>query len=175
MIRFDPKPMDEEQFHHLFDVLHDGCFLGNWTATARALGISVTTARKWSTTPPKRPHEAKVIELAIREVHEYMTSHRSKKIRKRANKVWNQIARGDPEKAKLIEANTHSNSGAISHLLKLISQKPTLEIDSEELFKLANMGGYNRRTLQSAAEHLQLEKETKGFGKDKITWYKLPR
>ena len=167
--------MDEEQFHDLFDVLHDGCFMGNWTATARALGISVTTARKWSTHPPKRPQEAKMIELTIREVHAYMSSHRSKKMRKRAVKVWNQIARGNLEEAQLIEANTHSNSGAVRHLLKLISQKPNGEIDTEELFKVANMGGYNRRTLQSAAEHLQLDKETKGFGKDKITWYKLPR
>lgn len=173
--KFSPPKIDEEKFHTLFDILHDGCFESNWSATARALQISEKTARRWAIKAPKRYWEYSNLHQAVKEVHRYMAGSKHKKIRTRAAKVLGQLNRNGLERiAEYMEWNTSSESEAILHLISTIAWQPHREISTEELFKAANAGGFSRRTLQRVADEVGLEKETKGYGENKVTWYSIP-
>lgn len=173
--KFQPQQMNEEHFHTLFDILHDGCFEGNWKATSRALQISEKTARRWATTAPKRAGELHLLHRTIKEIHQWMSGSKHKKIRKRAEKVLGQLHRhGLEQMAEYMEFNTHSEAEALLHLVSVIAHTPHREISTEELHKVANSGGFSKRTLRRAAEQIGLTKETRGYGEDKITWYIIP-
>lgn len=175
MTNYRPPQMDEDQFHALFDILHDGCFEGNWTATSRALQISINTCKRWSREAPKRYWEFHNLHKTVREVHAYMAASKHKKTRKRAEKVLGQLHRAGLQTiAETIQANTHSDSEALIHLVSTIAWTPHREISTEELHLPANSGGFSKRTLRLAAEQIGLTKETKGYGPDKITWYSIP-
>src|SRR3546814_13775583 len=47
-------PPNDDLFHDLFDILHETCLNGNWTATARALDVSASTLKRWNTNPPQQ-------------------------------------------------------------------------------------------------------------------------
>lgn len=173
--KYNPASMDEDKFHTLFDILHDGCFEGNWRATSRALQISEKTARRWSTQAPKRSAELHILHKTLREVHAWMASSKHKKIRKRAEKVLGQLHRHGLERmAEYMEFNTQAEHEALLHLVSVIAHTPHREISTEELHKAANSGGFSKRTLRLAAEQIGLPKETRGYGEDKITWYMIP-
>lgn len=104
-----------------------------------------------------------------------MAASKHKKIRKRAEKVLGQLKRaGLEEMATYMEFNTHSESEALLHLVSVIAHTPHREISTEDLHKVANSGGFSKRTLRLAAEQIGLPKETRGYGEDKITWYMIP-
>lgn len=173
---YRPPAMDEEMFHTLFDILHDNCFRGNYSATARALQISVLTARKWAITPPKRHWELHNLHKAIKEVHNYMAASKHKKIRKRADHVVGRLRfEGLETMADTFEQRAANHSEACAHVLSLIAHRPTREISSDEMFLAANMGGFSKRILTYALGQMGIEHRTRGAGKDKMTWYYIPQ
>jgi len=174
--KFSPPEINEEKFHQLFDILHEGCFEGNWTATSRALQVNQRTIRRWSKTAPKRYWEYVNLHSAVKEVHRWMAASKHKKIRIKAEKVLGQLRRNGLETiAEYMEWNTNSESEAIIHLISTLAHTPHREMSTEELHKTANSGGFSKRTLRLAAEQVGITKETRGYGEDKITWYIIPK
>lgn len=176
MAKYSPQPQNEDRFHKLFDVLHDYCFKGNWTATARALQISVNTAKAWSNEAPKRYWEIYTLERCIKEVHAYMTAHKQKVVRDRAAQVLGALqAAKEHDMADLLEAQTHSEDRAGLHLISLLAHSPMREMSTVDLFKSGNLGPFKRRTMQHARRQLGIKKHTRGYGEDKETFWYIPR
>ena len=173
--KFTVKPLDEDMFHTLFDILHDGCMEGNYAATARILGLHVNTVRKWAITAPKDPWANHRLRDAINFVYGSLVNSVHKKIRKRAAKVKSQLERAGLHKmTEYLEYNEANNAGAVRHLLVTLNLAQDQEVSTKQLRKPAFSGGYSMRALRQAAEVLQLDKETTGFGDDKETWWRLP-
>jgi hypothetical protein len=173
--KYPLPPMDEDRFHELFDILHDGCFEGNWAATARALGVSINTAKKWSKEAPTRYWETNNVLQAIKYIHSLMASSKHKQHRTRAAKIVVQLKRQNLElDAEHLEQNTSAHGEALLHLISTLAWTKLREMSTEELHLAANSGGFSKRILRQAAEQIGLPKETRGFGKDKITWYSIP-
>jgi hypothetical protein len=173
--KFTPTPLDEELYFKLFDILHDGCMKGNWSATARALGISTLTARKWGVKPPRDPWTNKRLDLTIREVYKFMVNSKHKGLRRRAQIVKGQLERSGLSSMKeYMEYNEQAQAGAVRHLLVTISRAADSQISLNDLRLPGIGGGYSMRSFRHAAEILQLDKVTEGFGSSKKTYYRLP-
>lgn len=175
MSKFQPKPLDHDLFFQLFDILHDGCMDGNWSATARLLGVTTRTARLWSKTPPKFAWINHILHQCITEVYHSMTHSKHKKIRRKAEKVAGQLARSDlhslQEYLQYNEANNENVKRALFvEMLSLPDEGTTLN----ELRKPGRIGAYSERAIRGAAQDLGLIIETRGFGADKKTHYRLP-
>lgn len=174
--KFKPRPLDTDLFHTLFDILHDGCMENNYAATARVLGINPKTVKRWAITAPSDPWLNVVLQRAITEVYYFLANSRHKKFRKRAANVRGQLHRsGLSTLTEVIEDNEANNSGAVRHLLISLNEAPGQELSTRDLRKPAYSGGYSLRMLRQAADIMELERETTGFGEDKQTFYRLPR
>ena len=174
--KYSVPPLDEEMFHTLFDILHDGCMEGNYAATGRILDLHVNTVRKWAINAPKDRWANHVLKAAINFVYSTMVNSSHKKIRKRAQKVKAQLERAGLHKmTEYMEYNEANNAGAVKHLLTTLNEADGQEMSTADLRKPANSGGYSMRALRHAAQVLQLEKETSGFGDEKVTFYRIPR
>lgn len=173
---FTPKKMDEDEFRTLFNLLHEVCFNCNFAATARTLGISPITARKWDKKPPKRGWETYIVRTALKHVMRYMSASIHKKYRQRTIAVQVALkASGYKNVQEEIEAGMVEYSKARTHVMSMVAHSPSREISSDQLFSTANNGGYGRDLIRMAAKQLGIKRETKGFGKHKTTYYFIPR
>lgn len=171
--KFSPQPLDEDMFFKLFDILHDGCMEGNWSATARVLGITHVTARAWSKKPPKGPWWNHILHIAISEIYQSMARSKHKKIRKRAEKVAGQLHKAELHKLlDYAQFNEVNNSTVQRDLLVLMHQREELTL--QELKKPGNLGSYSARAIREAATQLGLIRTISGFGKDKQVTYRMP-
>lgn len=173
--KFTPQPLDEDLFFNLFDILHDGCFSGNWSATSRVLGLHPRTTREWSKKPPKGPWWNHILQAAIMEVYRSMANSTHKKTRKRAAVVRGMLHKAELHQLKdYMEYNEANNSTVRLELLVHINEAPGQELSTRDLRKAAYMGAYNQNSVREAAKQLCLIRETRGFGDDKQTFYRMP-
>lgn len=169
-------PADDDRFHELFDILHETCLNGNWSATARVLDVSVPTCRRWNTKPPQQRFWPVLLAHAIRECCRTLRSSPTKKHRKRARLAIDQLSRHSyATEADQLERDEIAEDGCARYLLTLINEAPGQTISTAELRKAKHSGAYSMRAFRYAAERLCLDKETEGFGADKVTYWSMPR
>ena len=173
--KFEVPELNEELFFKLFDILHDGCMEGNYSATARVLGISRLTAIRWSKQPPKGPWWNHILHIAVSEVYQSMTRSKHKRIRKRAEKVAGALHRADLHDLKdYIDFNEANNSDVQRALLVEVNEAPQRRMTLTQLKKPAHLGAYSVRAIREAAVQLSLVREVSGFGEDKEVTYRMP-
>lgn len=173
--KFTPRPVDQDLYRKLMDILHEDALDYNFSATARVLGINRRTAQAWYKHPPDNPWINTILREAIIQVYYFLYNSKHKKFRKRAA-----IVRGSLHRLKLselkevIEENEANQSEAIKHLLITINEAPGQQISTRDLRLPAYNGGYSMRALRQAADVLMLDKVTQGFGEHKETFYRIP-
>lgn len=171
--KFTPTPLDPTIFTQLYDILLYDCFEGNYSATARALSISILSARKYEKAPPTNAWWSFVLLKTIKEVHQFLAQSSRSKYRLRARRVLSALSKTQfHEDAEYMLWNQNSASLAVRHLLSVMVKHK--KIDVKDLRKAGISGGYSIRILRHAAQILQLERETVGYGEDKITYWVLP-
>lgn len=169
-------PADDNLFHDLFDILHETCLNGNWSATARILDVSIPTAKRWNQHPPKQRWWPDLLQIAIRECTRQMRLSAHKKHRKRAALAADQLSRhGLRDAAEQLEKDDIADEGCVRNLLAIINEAPGQTISTAELKKSRYSSEYSLRAYRYAAERLCLDKETEGFGADKVTYWSMPR
>lgn len=169
-------PADDGLFHDLFDILHETCLNGNWRATARILDTSVPSLKRWNQNPPKQRYWSTVLIHAIRECTREMRQSVHKKHRKRAMLAIQQLSRHRiKDAAEELEKDDIADDGVVRHLLGIINEAPGQTIKVSDLRKAKYSGEYSMRAFRYAAERLCLDKETEGFGEDKVTYWSMPR
>lgn len=169
-------PADDGLFHDLFDILHETCLGGNWSATARVLDVSIPALKRWNKHPPKQRYWPLVLTHTIRECTRQLRNSPTKKHRKRAALAAAQLSRhrlGDA--AETLQKDEIADDGCARYLLTLINEAPGQTISTAELRKAKHSGAYSIRAYRYAAERLCLDKETEGFGADKVTYWSMPR
>lgn len=173
--KWEPKPLDEDMFYELFDILHDGCFEGNWSQTARVLCVGQRTIRNWSKQPPRGSWWNHILTQLINECYQSMVHSKHKKIRKRAEKIKGQLHRAGLHTLQdYLIWNEANNSDVQRALLVAINETDTQSMTLQELKKPAHLGAYSERAIRAAAESLGLVREVTGFGKEKIVTYRMP-
>ena len=174
--RIKHPTLDENKFYQLFDILHDNIYEGNWSATARALGISTPTARRWFTEPPKQYWWNFVLTQVIRENIRQLRLSRNRKHKQLARIATAALARHAQKDLLMdVDNETTHEEGALKHLLIIVNEAPGQTISTRDLRKPAFSGGYSMSTLRATAKALGLKRETEGFGEDKQTYYSMPR
>lgn len=169
-------PADDNLFHDLFDILHETCLNGNWTATARVLDVAVPTLKRWNQNPPQQRFWPVLLTHAIRECTRQMRGSAHRKHRKRADLAIQQLSRhGLKDAAEQLQTDDIADDGCARHLLMLINEAPGQTIKVSDLKKARYSGEYSMRAFRYAAERLCLDKETEGFGADKVTYWSMPR
>lgn len=169
-------PSDDSLFHDLFDILHETCLNGNWTATARVLDVSIPTAKRWNTHPPQQRWWPSLLQIAIRECTRQMRLSPHKKHRRRAALAVDQLSRHRlKDAAEELQKDEISDDGVVRELLRIVNEAPGQTIKVTDLKKAKYSGEYSMRAYRYAAERLQLDKETEGFGADKVTYWSMPR
>lgn len=169
-------PSSDEKFHELFDILHETCLGGNWSATARCLDVSVPTCRRWNTAPPQQRFWPVLLAHAIREACRELRISGSKKHKRRARLAIEQLSRhGHSTPAEELEKDEIADDGVVKRLLQIVNEAPGQTISTAELKKAKYSGEYSLRAFRYAAERLQLDRETEGFGADKVTYWSMPR
>jgi hypothetical protein len=177
MINYEMPPLDEDLFYTLFDILHDTIYKGNYSATARALSISPITAKRWARHPPTSQSWWNVI-LAhtIQQLCSQMRHSNSRTHQKQAKLAIAQLTRHNVSQlVSNIERDDHTEDGAVRHLLIKLNEAPGQTLSTQQLRLPAYSGGYTLRTFRAAAVRLMLDKDTEGFGPDKVTYYSIPR
>jgi hypothetical protein len=169
-------PPDDGLFHDLFDILHETCLAGNWTATARILDVSIPALKRWNRNPPQQRYWIFVLQHAIREVTRQLRQSPHKKHRRLAKLAIDQLSRHRlADAAEQLEKDETADDGVVRHLLSIINEAPGQTISTKDLKKARYSGEYSLRAFRYAAERLQLDKETEGFGADKVTYWSMPR
>lgn len=169
-------PADDNLFHDLFDILHETCLNGNWSATARVLDVRASTLKRWNQQPPQQRFWPSVLIHAIRECTRQMRQSGVKKYRKRASLAIDQLSRHRlKDAAEELQKDEIADDGVVRHLLSIINEAPGQTIKVSDLKKAKYSGEYSMRAFRYAAERLCLDKETEGFGADKVTYWSMPR
>ena len=169
-------PADDNLFHDLFDILHETCLGGNWSATARILDVRPSTLKRWNKEPPQQRFWPIVLTHAIRECTRQLRMSPTKKHRKRAALAADQLARHRlADAAEELQKDEIADDGCARHLLTIINEAPGQTIKVTDLKKAKYSGEYSMRAFRYAAERLCLDKETEGFGADKVTYWSMPR
>lgn len=169
---FRPKELDQELFHELFHILHGSMLRGNYSATSRVLGCTRKTAIRYATTAPTQWWWNKLLVEVIKDVYADLVQSGSKLSRGYAKRAMTDLMRVIPRDAEYMEFNAANNDGARKHLLSLFRE---LDQVSTRQLKLPRFsGGHSPRILRRAAEELELDKVTEGYGDEKVTYYRLP-
>lgn len=169
-------PADDGLFHDLFDILHETCLNGNWSATARILDVRTSTLKRWNQNPPQQRFWPIILTAAIRECCRQLRMSPTKKHRKRAALAAEQLSRHRlADAAAELEKDEVADEGCTKRLLQIINEAPGQTIAVNDLKKARYSGEYSLRAFRYAAERLCLDKETEGFGADKITYWSMPR
>lgn len=172
--KFKPRELDTHTFEGLYSILSATLCHGNLTMVAKVLGVSRTTAIRYSTRPPKaywwNQLLINVMDDLIAELMQ-STNKLHKQWAYQATRLMSEYRQKTKEKG-LLEADVTSNSEARRHILSLFRDRD--EITTRMIRKPKYSGGYAQRTLIRALESLELDKETRGFGEDKVTYYRLP-
>lgn len=166
------RTLNPDRFLELFHILHGSIFRGNFSATSRALGITRVTAIKYATEAPKQWWWEDVLINVIKTAYAEMVQSGSKRTRGLAKRAINDLTRILPREAEYMEFNAANQSNARRHLLSLFREYD--QISTRQLRKPAFSGGYSYSSLRRAADDLELDKETTGFGDEKVTYYRLP-
>jgi len=77
--------------------------------------------------------------------------------------------------AEQLQKDEVSDDGVVRELLRIVNEAPGQTIKISDLKKAKYSGEYSMRAFRYAAERLQLDKETEGFGADKVTYWSMPR
>lgn len=163
---------------HDFRILTDLLFeLNNRSnaACARALDISVKVWRRWPHTPPKWPYWNFVLKYIVTEMISTMDAKRNSHTA--AYKTYAQQQLSSLEEAdysaieQQVDNMTFQIKGAEDHLRNLLVRKGMY---FDEIRRAGNSGGYSPRMLFRAAKKLGIKKTTRGFGKDKRSYWRLP-
>lgn len=169
----DIQPLDLEEFSALTDLLFVALNQNN-SACARICGVSRITWLRWRTKPPTWPYWNHILREIIKTVMANMRIQRRGHLdNHKANiqSLYQRIPQGWQLKDQIDEW-TYQVSGAQDHLLRLLSNGG-MYVD--EIRHPVNAGGYSMSALRSAAKRLKIIKDTRGYGDDKRTKWKLPK
>lgn len=169
-------PPDDFLFYDLFDILHETCFNKNLSAVARCLGVSIPTVKRWITDPPQQRYWPTILTAAIREVVRQMRLSPHRRHRKAAKIAIAQLSRHNLKDAMdLVEQDEVNDEGVVRELLKIVNEAPGQTIRVDDLKKGKYSATHSMRAYRHAAVRLQLDKDTEGFGSDKVTYWSMPR
>lgn len=170
--KFAPKPLNTETFEGLYSILRVTVCHGNMSQVAKLLNISRATAFRWIDQPPQHYWWNHVLTAILNDVTDEMLAGTNKLHRQYAHKARREMKEYIPRNEELLEYDRSQDSDARRHILSLFREHD--QLDSRMLRKAAYSGGYPFRTLSRAIQYLELHKETRGFGEDKTTYYRLP-
>lgn len=165
--------LDKALFRELYEFLRSRVLKGNLSMTARLLGVSRATVIKWESDYPPSCQWwwTSILTMVIKELLSAMRQSSSRSTRQHEANIHLELKKLLPdEDFELYEVNDHSN--ARRHVLSLFKEYD--QVSTRMLRSAAYSGGYNIRTLRNACESLQLDKEVRGFGENKVTYYTLP-
>lgn len=162
--------LDKEEFTQLYDLLFYA-MLENETKMARLLGISKKTARNWFSKPPKNGWWTYILREAIKALLSQSRKYgQSLEHRNYVSKLLHQIPEGK-RLALHIDHLAYDYAASEVHLKTLLLDGP---MDRATIMLPRYSGGYSRRQLELAARALGVVKQQSGFGKDKISQWRLP-
>lgn len=165
------QTLDIDEFHRLTDLLFE-LLKENNSACARLLGISRITWKKWEKEPPTWPWWNMILRTII--TH-YLTALQSRrgltgKHRTRVMNALSQIQKPE-EMMSQVENEAYQINGAETHLYKLLGGKGMFW---NEIRKPGNCGGFDVRSLKSAARKMGIIKSQEGYGEHKKSYWRLP-
>lgn len=169
--KYEPEPLDEEKFQELLHILHQVIYSGNWSATARALGVSTPTAIRWVNNPPKQPGWLFMLRQVIREITSQLKYSPHKKDQRIRLKALNRLA----ELGHIVVSNVESDYEILQSVKRVLATLNEAPGQTLSLTELHRSTGYSKATIRSIAMRLQLITETSGFGSKKQTHYSIPR
>jgi hypothetical protein len=169
--KFKPKPLDEELFQELLHILHSIIYNGNWSATARALGVSTPTAQRWVNNPPKQAHYTMILREVIREITSQLKYSPHKKDKRTRIKALQRMA--DLKQISISNVETPEQTRESLRLfLATLNEAPGQTMTLQELKKAT---GLSSKSVRAIALRLEVDSETSGFGSEKQTHYSIPR
>ncbi len=164
------------QWEELYYTLHDELFNGNWSATARALGVRVPTAKAWYDNPPKRVQELETLRKTVKSVIRYMRESSHKKYRQQAKDAFTKLRRLklQQEIADELEVEVTAQRYSAATLLSAVAWTAERQMTIDDLLSTANLQGMSKRNARRIIADLSLPRTTTGFGKEKVTWVGIP-
>lgn len=167
---YTPKPLDPDLFQELLHILHRILFDGNWSATARALGVSKPTALRWVNNPPTAPWWNLVLRTIIRDLTRQMRLSPHKKHTQRAGDAIKRLQQ--LPHVEIDVEDFEDPSDAARDILTTVNLAPGQELTADQIRQRT---GRSKREIRTAAARLCLHRTTTGFGADKETYYSIPR
>src|ERR1700739_488711 len=174
-----PPPLNTEVFRELYFAFYKILYNDNMSGTARALDISINTAKGWIHTPPKNAHTNVWLKHVLMEQIKYAQHHKTKEMRTRAAEALQHIntyAKSDfrptADPGVEVEAEDIDTGPTVARfLLEIVSKEGPM---STTKLRGGRFSHTSPRTYRRAADQLCLDRLTRGFGDDKETWYFLP-
>lgn len=168
---YKAPPLDQEEFRTLYNALY--AVFGSLRKAAQALDISYPTYLKWEHKPPTWPYYNMVMEQVLRaKLRGLKIDRRSftSKQHYRYTQALGQLKQSTQILDEL-EGQVDHIKEASDYLRQKLIRKG---IFFDELIKPAHSGGYSPRSLRRAARKLGVVMDTRGFGTDKRSYWKLP-
>ena len=177
--KYQPPSWSREtklQWEELYYMLHDELFNSNWSATARALGIRIPTAKAWYTAPPKRIQELDTLRRAVKSVIRYMSNSSHKKYRDIARDAYTKLRRLklQQELADDLEVEVTAQHYSATLIVSAIAWTAERQMPMKELLKTGNLNGMSPRQARRIITDLNLPRTVAGFGEEKQTWVSIP-
>lgn len=170
--KFVVPELDMVEFRILYETLLEAFELKHAHA-ARALAISVKTWRAWDKDPPVWPYWNMVLFHVLKARMAGMAIHRKGFTQSQHAYFRDQLSKlkKGQEIIEFIEQEATQVNGAEDHLRRLLAEKGMFW----HKIKLTRWaGGYTPRRLQQAAKKIGIVQESSGFGKDKVSFWRLP-
>lgn len=159
----------------LMIILHDELFNHNWSATARALQVTIPTAKCWYAQEPKRTCELENLRAVVKSVIRFMQQSKHKGTRKKAIDALTKMRRFKLQTTlhdELIVEADEINSTSM-HIISTIAWEPQRQIELSELLSAGRLQHVTRRQARRAVDELGLTKTQTGAGKDKKLWISI--
>jgi hypothetical protein len=177
--RVSAQQLDTEAFHDLLGIFLTHICAGNMSTATQLLGMSRPTINKWRSNPPKQAWWIVTLTHIMDQAITELLASTRKTERQAAVTAREQMMPYRQRSRKALEANLEleevvGTTPCRRHILTMLNEHG--QVSTRMLRKPAHCGGFSQSQIKRALASFdgELDKETRGFGEDKVTYYRLP-